>query len=291
MMYQLTYISDGYKVKGYLCFPAGFELPIEELKNRIGQFYGSEELPLVQTASSIHPEKRDIRANQWPVLIYCRGGIGKVGSVKTHWLEQFANLGQHIIFAPCYRGAEGGEGRDEFGGNDQEDVFSAFHFLESLPFVDADRISVMGFSRGSINATQTAVNMANVSRLILWSGVSDLAQTYEERIDLRRMLKRVIGSSPTKKPEDFQARSPICMADLIKCPVLIMHGTDDVQVDFSHGSRMFNRLKEMDAHAEFHQYEGYGHHFPQDIHIAAIERMFLWIRTSLSGFLTKYRLQ
>lgn len=283
MMYQLTYLSDGYKVKGYLCFPDGFELPMEELKNRLGQFYGSEELALLQIASSIHPEKRDIRTNTWPVLIYCRGGIGKVGSVRTHWLEQLANLGQHIIFAPCYRGAEGGEGRDEFGGNDREDVFSAFRFLQNLPFVHPDRISVMGFSRGSINATQTAVNMPNVSRLILWGGVSDLAETYEERIDLRRMLKRVIGGSPTKKPEDFQARSPIRMADQIKCPVLIMHGTHDVQVDFSHGSRMFNTLKEMDANVEFHKYEGYGHHLPPDIHKAAIERMFQWIRSSLSG--------
>ena len=38
--------------------------------------------------------------------------------------------------------------------------------------------------------------------MILWSGVSDLAQTYEERIDLRRMMKRVIGGTPSSFRND-----------------------------------------------------------------------------------------
>lgn len=277
MIIHLTYMSDGLKVKGYLCHPSGFDMPVEEWSDRIRRFYHTEELPIRQLAGSVHPETQDIRSRKWPVFIYCRGGIGKVGSVKTDWLEQFSHIGRHIVFAPCYRGAEGGEGRDEFGGNDKEDVLSAYRFLESLPFVDAERISVMGFSRGSINAAHTAVEAAKVNKLILWGGVSDLAQTYEERIDLRRMLKRVIGGSPAKKPEAYRKRSPIFMADQINCPVLVMHGTDDQQVDFSHGIQIYDKLKENGAETELHRYEGYGHHLPHEVHIEAIKRMFQWI--------------
>ncbi|CAM2871186.1 prolyl oligopeptidase family serine peptidase [Paenibacillus sediminis] len=279
MMYHITYLSDGLKVKGYLSLPYGFGLPISELQSSLSQFYGSSDLPIRQISRNIHPEEQDIRQRKWPVLIYCRGGIGRVGSVKTDWLEQFSNHG-HIIFAPSYRGNEGGEGRDEFGGQDQEDVFSAYRFLESLPFVDSDRISVMGFSRGSINAAHTAVQMRNVCKTIFWGGVSDLAKTYEERIDLRRMLKRVIGGSPAKKPEAYEARSPIYMAERIQSPVLIMHGTQDIQVDFSHGLNMYNKLKKLGTNTEFHRYEGYGHHMPPDIHKLAIERMFKWINNN-----------
>jgi dipeptidyl aminopeptidase/acylaminoacyl peptidase len=279
MMYHVTYLSDGLKVKGYLTFPSGYDMPPEDLQNRINIFYDTEDLPITQLACSIHSEINNISSKKWPVLIYCRGGIGKVGSVKTDWLEYFTQIGRHIVFAPCYRGAEGGEGRDEFGGNDCEDVFSAYRFLESLPFVDTERISVMGFSRGAVNAAHTAVEMTNLHKLVLWGGVSDLAQTYEERVELRRMLKRVIGGTPARKPEQYRKRSPIGMAERIPCPVLIMHGTDDVQVDFSHGLNMYNKLKEVGTAVVMHRYEGYGHHLPPEQHVTAIKRMFHWIHT------------
>ncbi|AOZ94411.1 alpha/beta hydrolase family protein [Paenibacillus crassostreae] len=276
MIFHVTYLSDGLKVKGYLSLPYGYHLPTSDLESLIGQFYGSTELTITEVASSIQPESRDLRSQQWPVFIYCRGGIGNVGRVKTTWIEEFSNF-EHIIFAPTYRGNEGSEGRDEFGGSDQEDVLSAYHLLANLPFVDEKRISIMGFSRGSINATQTATQVSEVHKLILWAGVSDLAQTYEERIDLRKMLKRVIGGSPNKTPESFQIRSPIYLADKIKCPVLIMHGNQDTQVDFSQGQNMYNKLVELGVTTEFHQYDGCDHHLPQQAHLTAVDRMFQWI--------------
>ncbi|AJS58836.1 alpha/beta hydrolase family protein [Paenibacillus sp. IHBB 10380] len=279
MMFHITYISEGLKVKGYLCLPHGYKIPVSDLQTCIESFYPSVELPITQLASSIEPDKQDIKKHKWPVLMYCRGGIGRVGSVKTQWLEQFANYG-HIIFAPSYRGTEGGEGRDEFGGQDKEDVLSAYRLISSLPFVDPDRISVMGFSRGAINATQTVTDITQVNTCILWSGVSDLAQTYEERVDLRKMLKRVIGGSPMKVPDSYHARSPIAMAEQIRCPILIIHGTQDTQVDYSQGLQMANKLQEVGANVTLHKYEGLGHHFPLAIHKVAIERMFEWINRS-----------
>lgn len=276
MMFHITYISDGLKVKGFLCLPHGLELPESALSALLESLYPAVKLPITQIASSVAPNKRDIREHKWPVLIYCRGGIGRVGSVKTEWLEQFANY-RHIVFAPSYRGTEGGEGRDEFGGQDIEDVLAGYRLLTNLPFVDADRISVMGFSRGSINATQTAVNIPQVNTCILWSGVADLAQTYEERVDLRKMLKRVVGGTPMKTPESYLTRSPIAMAEHIHCPVLVIHGTGDAQVNFSHGLQMTNKLQELGANVTLHEYEELGHHFPKEIHDIATERMFSWI--------------
>ncbi|MCP8969516.1 alpha/beta hydrolase family protein [Ectobacillus ponti] len=276
MMYHVTYLSGGFRVKGYLCLPNGFSLPVSFLEQHLQRLYGVS-LTVIPLTCPLPQATEDIRSLQLPAFLYCRGGINRVGRVKPDWVAQFANQG-FVVFAPAYRGNEGGEGRDEFGGAENEDVREAYRFLSSLPFVDENQISIMGFSRGAVNAAQTAVQIPAIHKLVLWGGVSDLAQTYEERMDLRRMLKRVVGGTPAKVPEAYQARSPIHLAGQVTCPVLIMHGTEDVQVDFSHGLNMYRSLQELGADVIMHTYEGYGHHLPAPIHAEAIQRMMDWVR-------------
>ncbi|KHF34432.1 hypothetical protein CM49_03401 [Paenibacillus sp. P1XP2] len=151
MMIHMTYRSGEYKVKGYLSLPYGYEIEPETLEAHIRKIYGGKRLPMTVIANNAKRERLDIHERKWPVLVYCRGGIGRVGQVKTEWLERFSQSG-FIVFAPVYRGTQGGEGRDEFGGADLEDVPAACRLLAGLPFVDPKRIAAMGFSRGSVNA-------------------------------------------------------------------------------------------------------------------------------------------
>lgn len=276
MIYLVTYMSDQWKVKGYLALPYGYGLPDAEIRQALNRHYRRSDLTADPVSVPILPGLRDVRSRRWPALVYCRGGIGHVGRVQTHWLETFSRHG-HVIFAPAYRGSESGAGRDEFGGGDVEDVLSAWRLLASLPFVDGNRISLMGFSRGSVNAARAAVSLDKPRKLAIWGGVADLAKTYEERPDLRKMLKRVIGGTPSGKPDAYTARSPVAWADQIRCPVLIIHGTMDKQVDFSHGHAMYEALRKHGKDADFHRYEGCGHHFPPQMHEIAVERMFHWI--------------
>ncbi|MBG9792731.1 peptidase S9 [Paenibacillus dendritiformis] len=277
MLLHLTYLSGDHKVTGYLSLPPGCRVDPERLGLWLRGHYACPELPRpTETACGWPPERRDMSAGRWPVLLYCRGGMGKFGRVRTHWLEQFSSHG-YIVFAPCYRGNEGGEGRDEFGGADTEDVRAAWRMLVQLPFVDERRISIMGFSRGAINASRTAASAPGIHRLILWSGVSDLAQTYEERVDLRRMLKRVLGGTPARQEAAFRLRSPIHLAERIRCPVLLIHGTEDEQVPYAHAVRMRDKLASLGKECTLHAYAGEGHLFPPGKHREAVERMFRWI--------------
>lgn len=268
MIYHITYLSDGYRVNGLLGLPNEFNYPTDELKSNF--------IACHNRSVSLNSSKK-VMPHSLPALIYCRGGIGKFGEVKSSWVESFAKAG-FVTFAPTYRGNEGSEGRDQFGGEDRNDVNQAFKILTNLSFVDKKTISIMGFSRGSINATLSAIEMPT-HRLILWSGVSDLEATYRERIDLRRMLKRVIGGTPQKNPNDYQDRSPIHLVESIRCPVLIIHGTADTQVLYSHGLNMYKRLKNVGNDVEFHTYNNLEHHFPLPIHELAVKKMTEWIKT------------
>lgn len=280
MIFHITYLSGEHRVKAYLALPPGLAMAGEALQSAIEAYSGGgAQLPAAIVTEPIRGGRTASGGSgRFPALIYCRGGVSNFGLVRPHWVDSLASRG-FVVFAPCYRGSEGGEGRDEFGGADREDVNAAYRLLQALPFVQADHITLMGFSRGAINAAITAAEMKGIRSLVLWGGVADLARTYEERIDLRRMLKRVLGGSPAKRPEAFAERSPLRLADRIRCPVLIIHGTRDKQVDAEHGWSMHRRLRELGSPPEMHLYEGCGHLLPYLVHEAAIDRMLDWVLT------------
>ncbi|WP_440119093.1 alpha/beta hydrolase family protein [Paenibacillus sp. QZ-Y1] len=292
LLYQATYSSDTLRVKAYLGLPEGLCFPTLSASessvsnSALTRFNFLQESLQMQQLASRYPAARNPTINdartRWPVLIYCRGGLGNYGGVNTAWLEQFVHKG-YIVFAPSYRGNEGSEGRDEYGGSDVEDVHAAYRLAQAWPFADSERISLMGFSRGAINAVHTATiyneGPDQVHKLVLWSGVSDVERTYHERTDLRRTLKRVLGGSPRAAPQAYLARSPLSNAHKLRCPVLIMHGTSDTQVNYSHGTRMYHWLKRRGANVTFHAYGGQDHHFHERMHQAAVNNMFDWLES------------
>lgn len=243
MIYRLTYPSGEYEVKGYLGIP---------------------DAPSLKT---------------YPGIIYCRGGIYRVGMVNLHWIQDFINRG-FVVLAPSYRGNEGGQGRDQFGGADVADTNAAVHILQALPMVQSNNISIMGFSRGAVNAFQTALQETSISRLVLWGGVSDLCATYDERPDLRKMLRRVVGGTPSKNFKAYQTRSAIWHVNDWRCKTLIMHGTNDIQVDVSHAKKLHQALKEAGKDTELRLYHGFGHHLPPQVHDAVLDQMVHWLNES-----------
>ena len=95
---SLFYESDGLRVKGFLIFP-------EKVTQKL------------------------------PLLIFNRGGngeYGKVGIKTLAWLSRLARRG-YIIAASQYRGNDGSQGSDEFGGRDQNDVLNLLKAVASWP--------------------------------------------------------------------------------------------------------------------------------------------------------------
>lgn len=217
-----------------------------------------------------------------PALVYCRGGIHRVGMVQLGWIEHMAACG-FVVCAPSYRGNEGGEGQDEFGGADRQDVYGAMQLLSRLPQVDAKRIGAVGFSRGAVGAFLAAAETDQIGALVSWGGVVDLHLTYEEREDLRRMLKRVIGH-PVKDAHAYMERSALYRVTEIKCPVLFVQGGCDELVSPRHPNYMARRLEELRKPYDFWYYPEYGHHFPEAAHYGALSDTCHWLKDKLFSF-------
>ncbi|KGA98781.1 peptidase [Alkalihalobacillus alcalophilus ATCC 27647 = CGMCC 1.3604] len=219
-LFEMTYLSEGLKVKGYLAKP--------------------------------------IMAKSLPGLLYLRGGIKNVGMVRVQRLIQWASEG-FVVMAPFYRGNRGGEGQEDFAGEDRYDAIHALDILSELPYVNANSLHALGFSRGGVMALLTAIERPQLTTCTLWNGVTDMFLTYEERVDLRRMLKRVIGGTPNKYPERYEYRSPISKMKKTNIPILVIHGEKDKHVSVEHSIRL---EKALGNQVEAWYFKKFPHHFP-----------------------------
>lgn len=233
----ITYLSDGLKVKGLLAEP-----------KTEGNFDG---------------------------FLYLRGGIKNVGKVRPARIAQFASEG-FIVFAPFYRGNQGGEGNEDFAGDDREDAFSAFKLLSSHQRVN--KVHIFGFSRGGVMALLTAIHFPEAASVVSWGGVTDMFLTYEERLDLRRMMKRVIGGTPAKFPERYAWRTPLFHIEKLQSPVLIIHGIKDHNVSIEHSYQLENALKANNKQIEAWYFEEYTHYFPPVVNRKVVSDLSQWMK-------------
>jgi dipeptidyl aminopeptidase/acylaminoacyl peptidase len=238
-LFIVTYLCQGLKIKGLLAVPK------EE-----GVFDG---------------------------FLYLRGGIKNVGKVRIGRIVQFASEG-FVVMAPFYRGNQGGDGNEDFGGEDRQDALAAHIILKQHPKVNKDRIHVFGFSRGGVMALFTAIIDPTIRSIVSWGGVTDMALTYQERLDLRRMMKRVIGGTPNKVPEEYNRRTPLFSVDKIQAPVLLIHGKQDLNVTIEHSLRLEKRLRELGKPVDAWYFDEYTHYFPPSINRKVVQDLTTWMK-------------
>lgn len=237
---EITYWSEGLKVKGLLA------TPIEE-----GIYEG---------------------------IVYLRGGMQHVGMVRPARIAQFACQG-FTVFAPYYRGNRGGEGRDEFAGEDRMDAVHAVDVLKQQPKTNPERIHLYSFSRGGIMALWTAILRDDICSVVTWAGVSDVVFTYNERKDMRRMMKRVIGGTPNNAPDEYRERTALFRVGEIDAPILIIHGLRDTNVSPEQAALLENALRDNGKVYETWYFPTYTHYFPPGANRQTVRDLCDWMRT------------
>ncbi|MEA8999041.1 prolyl oligopeptidase family serine peptidase, partial [Campylobacter jejuni] len=145
---------------------------------------------------------------------------------------------------PYYRGNNGSEGKDEFYRGDLNDVTELIRILHSK-YPNAF-IHMIGFSRGGLQGLLTFQDLP-VDSYIIWGGVSDIHLMYEERVDLRGMLRRMVGH-PKKDHEAYEVREAIQYITPQSPPILIVHGGKDKQVGIHQAYYLERRLKDIGVH-------------------------------------------
>lgn len=196
---KITYLSDGLKVKGYIAYP-----------------------------------KKE--SEKYPCIIWNRGGLGELGVIDSFNAQGIFGLiasWGYVVFASQYRGNDGSDGREEFGGNDLNDVLNLMPLAEEIPGADASRWGIEGWSRGGLMTYLLLMKTDIFKAAVTVGGVSNLHCEKKQSKFIEQLVKRTFGNLSDEQKERFcNERSVINFAEKItaKTPLLIVHGTADDRV-------------------------------------------------------------
>ena len=143
----------------------------------------------------------------------------------------------YVVFAPDYRGSIG-YGRDwrngvymDVGGKDAKDAWMSANFLKTLPYVDTDRIGIWGLSYGGFFTLIAMTDQPTLFKAgVDVAGVVDYVMYYSDPYHGDWTESRI--GSPEQNPEVYAQASPISHIDRLARPLLVLHGTADVNVPY-----------------------------------------------------------
>jgi dipeptidyl aminopeptidase/acylaminoacyl peptidase len=174
----------------------------------------------------------------------------------------------YVVFAPDYRGSIG-YGRDwrngvymDVGGKDAKDAWMSANYLKTLPYVDADRIGVWGLSYGGFFTLIAMTDQPTLFRAgVDVAGVVDYRMYYSDPYHGGWTESRI--GTPEQHPQVYDNASPISHIDRLARPLLVLHGTADVNVPFLESVWLMDEAlkKDKGSLVSFMIYPGEFHYF------------------------------
>ena len=210
----------------------------------------------------------------FPALVLNHGYIDPavytLGRGMSREQEWFASNG-FVVLHTDYRGHAGSDPVDEVGRETRlvytRDAIGAVRALEQEPYVDAERLGMVGRSMGggvtynALVAVPDLVDAAVVFAPVSSSFVDNLRQfTEPNRPEGARAFYDRFGT-PQESPGFYRALSSRTFFDRVRAPVLIPHGSADDTCPPAWSRRTQTLLRRAGADSTLVEWQGEGHAF------------------------------
>lgn len=266
----------------------------QKLSEKLKQYYYTEKEFSTLTTSNgtfnmwmIKPLDFDPN-KKYPVLMYQYSGPGSQ-SVENDWNGYdeywYSMLNQKGYIVACVDGrGTGGRGTDftkvtykELGKYETIDQIESAKELAKLPYVDATRIGIWGWSYGGFTSSNALLKGGDTFKMAI--AVAPVTSwRYYDSIYTERYLQ-----TPQENPNGYDQNSPLFFANNLNGKYLLIHGTVDDNVHVQNSMQMINALidanKQFDS--EFYPDSNHGIYQRRNSRLQLYERMTKFIEENL----------
>ncbi|MDX1479816.1 MAG: prolyl oligopeptidase family serine peptidase, partial [Saprospiraceae bacterium] len=179
-----------------------------------------------------------------PCVIFNRGGnrsFGMLNPVRIAFLAGHLASKGYVLIASNYRGVDGGEGMEEFGGADVNDVLNLIPVLGQTEKADTSLIGMYGWSRGGMMTYLALTRTDRIKAAVVGGAVSDNFETVRDRPEMETgVLAELVPNYAATREAALTQRSAIRWADKFpdNVPILMMHGNADWRVKSTQSLRL-----------------------------------------------------
>ena len=201
---------------------------------------------------------------KYPTVIYVYGGP-HARNVEARWnwysrgWETYMAQKGYLLFILDNRGSKD-RGRDfeqatfrHLGQEEMKDQVKGAEFLKSLPYVDADRIGVHGWSFGGFMTISLMVNYPDIFKVGVAGGPVIDWSLYEVMYGERYM------DTPQDNPEGYEQTNLIRKAKDLKGKLQIIQGMNDATVVPQHCLQFIHECNIVGTQPDFYVYPGEPH--------------------------------
>ena len=184
-------------------------------------------------------------------MVWVHGGVhGNWGENMLPFVREAVERG-YVIITPDYRGSTGhGEALHmaiDYGGNEVVDVLSALDYLKTLPYVDMDRVGMMGWSHGGfitiLNATLPATPLKAVAAIVPVTNLIFRLSYKGPGYQRDYAAESTIRGLPFEKQDEYVRRSPLYHVENLKIPMLVHVSTNDLDVNYVEDQQIVWKLR------------------------------------------------
>ena len=220
---------------------------VESLRLRPPEFVTLERNDGVALHGAIYRPRVIKRGIKYPAIVRVYGGPGHQSVIDSWALTQDLRsqyLADHgyVVFRIDNRGTirRGRAFEDaiyrSLGSVEVEDQIAGARYLGALPYVDASRVGLFGWSYGGYMAARCILQAPDIFRVaVAGAPVTDWTG-YDTHYTERYM------GTPLENAEGYRESSVLPLAANLQGKLLIIHGMVDENVHFRHTARLMNAL-------------------------------------------------
>lgn len=203
-------------------------------------------------------------SKKYPTVVYVYGGPHAHNvDARWHWCsrswETYMAQKGYLLFILDNRGSEN-RGKDfeqatfrRLGQEEMKDQMLGVDYLKSLPYVDADRLGVHGWSYGGYMTISLMTHYPDAFKVGVAGGPVIDWKWYEVMYGERYM------DTPEANPDGYAACSLLSQAKNLKGKLQIIIGMNDPTVVPQHALSFINACTEAGTQPDFFAYPGEGH--------------------------------